>query len=255
MVFKKGVVLGLIEDVDDGRLQHPWVYRSYYELLPVFKSTFDTLVEKGELKDRDCFIIKQYLEFLDALLSLLSPFKKNLGESEWGFGSKLFAEIRDLGILEFVKKMQAHAFSEYVRSEWLRNLPQKYAIIEISTPYTFGADAEVLIDVLSLCRASTVPVPKVQIQIILRNDEIARRVKIKGKRKNLNVLRKWNDEQKLCKERVYHYLTPRRILKRDFSSVSKQLQREVRKAVDIIPEILCEMGIEPKCRTRTETRR
>lgn len=255
VVFKKGVVLGLIEGIDDNRLRHPWEYLNYYELLAGLKSTFDTLVARGELKDRDSFIIEQYLEFLDALLSLLSPFRINMGESEWGVDPSLATELSNLEILEFVKKMQAHAFSEYVRLEWVRRLYQMYATVEISTPYTFGAEGEVRFDIFSLSRSLPAFDPRVQIQIILTNEEIVRRVRLVGKCMTLKVLEKWNDGQALKKERVYQYLTPVRIIDRKLSSISKQLQREVKKAVSLVPEILSEMGYEPKCCIRTETRR
>ena len=251
VTFKKGIVLGLIEDVDDKRLQNPWEYRSYYRLLERLKQAFDGLEKSGGLKGRDCFIVEQYLEFLDAILSLLSPFRKNLGESVWG--ADFAKAYRDLGILEFVKKMQAHAFAEYTMSKWVGGLLRKYVTVEIATPYTYGGEAEVQYDIYSLKRS--LPTPKVQIQIILRGAEIVRRVKIVGRRKSLDALLSWNNGKKLRRERVYQYLEPIEIAKRNFSSVSKRLKEELEKAIDIMPKVLCEMGGAPQCRVLKEIRR
>lgn len=248
--LRSGVVLGLLEEGRTNVLPPNWSYRSYYDLLGGLKKIYDGLKTANKLKGFERKLIDEYLKFLDAILSVISPFKKNLGETVWECGPYL--RIRSIDV--FLGQMFAHAFSEFVLDEWGDEFSDEQAEVSVSCPYIQGRDPCAMFVVSS--RNLVSGLAKVEIQIVVDARKIERRVRIRGSRRSkLRALQTWNDGKELEEKTNYLYLTNIEPDSADFKSIGQCVKDEICKAIGLVPKTLEEMGRKIVCKTKVVTRK
>lgn len=133
--FEDGVVLGVMRN--EGKPAVGWRYMSYYDILSGLKEKYDELKRENKLTELDSILISEYLQFLDCILSVLTPYQDNLGDTYWG-DDNLVHSLDDVGLTEFVKAMIAHSFGEYFLAQY-KNEAQSMNL-HLEFPYTYGRE-------------------------------------------------------------------------------------------------------------------
>ena len=133
--FEDGVVLGVMRN--DGKPAVGWRYMSYYDILSGLKEKYDELKRENKLTELDSILISEYLQFLDSILSVLTPYLDNLGGAYWG-DDNLVHSLDDVDLTEFVKAMIAHSFGEYFLSQYKNEVRKLNLHLEF--PYTYGRE-------------------------------------------------------------------------------------------------------------------
>lgn len=147
--FREGVVLGVIRNCSEPAIG--WRYMSYYDVLEGLRKRYEELKKKNQLTGLDSVLIREYLIFLDCMLSILTPYLDNLGEAYWG-DKNLVHALDDVGITEFVKVMIAHSFGEYFLLQYGEEVRKMNLLLEF--PYTHGGEPCVTFRIKEHCECS-----------------------------------------------------------------------------------------------------
>jgi len=239
--FKGGVVLGVLDHAD-AKLPPFWEYKGYYELLRKFSEVFEE--HKVDFNDFEQGLIKQYLYLLDAMLSLISPFRTDVNNASWIYVKKFSERMDRVGLLEFAKTMAAHAFEEYFRNNYLRRISTNLGKIGICSPFAYGNEQTVEFKIESISQTTDKPEPLVVVEVILCGEEINRKVHLERVRqKALGLITKWNEGVKLRRYAQTYTLTPLKIQDYQFEKLACQIKKVLLDAVgqfEIILKAVCQ---------------
>lgn len=139
--MKAGVVLG-VGDYTCKWLPSKWEYLSYYKLLQNLRERFQKI--KSRVQELHYTLIQNYLEFLDALLSVISPFRANLGETQWMSNTDIPSSLSQQGLADFIKQMLAHSLGEYFMSQYRSQLNDLNSSVLIDCPYNYRGDPKIV---------------------------------------------------------------------------------------------------------------
>lgn len=259
--FKAGVVLGVLEQCchlgcsTSHRLPHKWSYVSYMSILAGLHERFTEMVKAKTIeKDgADYRRIKEYLEFLDALLSVIL-----YGKGEFELENALWHPDEGVARLEnrsfdaFLLQMRAHAFvAYYVAEKGLppQNLCKELFECNVDCPFAWG-DQKVSIKISPWCQ--TIKDAEFRFEIVISENDYKCSIKVKDPRPEF---KKWADGQKLKeKECVYtkHYeKLPGTI---DFKDLAEKVESDLGWVCESSKEVAEKLGVTIKKKTRTEWR-
>ena len=226
--MKAGVVLG-VGDYTGKWLPSKWDYLSYYKLLPNLWKRFQEI--KSGVKESHCNLIQNYLEFLDALLSVISPFGTNLGETQWMSSNDIPPSLSKHGLADFIKQMLAHSLGEYFMFQYRSQLDDSNGSVLIDCPYNYRGDPKIVFKICPWDSSN----PMI-FKVSLVGDTITKR--FGGWQPISHYIEEWMGDKK-CHGSI--------------AELSKILFEEVNKVESLIPIAFKELGCVFKC--KTETRR
>lgn len=225
--FKSGVVLGVLDNNDSALPKDArWQYLSWREVLDGLCDKFESMKNDGgiDVQSFECVLIENYLQFLDAWLSITSRYWDNdiILQHRWEIDQSTLGVLRKCRLEAFVKQLLAVAFREYYLKMRLDSICDKDAWVEFDCPYNFGADQKIVLRVCSRREVRQEPAVSLSIEVV--GNRIRTKGEYSSEYKKSTLLDAWEGE--------------RVIRGKDFESLAEEVHRLVDKAKETIRSVL-----------------